>query len=147
METEKREIVLLLDFVRENGFTAEDCTPPTYKGEENNKETVNRYEKLNKIIIESFSEEVQKLLNEKILNLSIEEKKRRRYWQQQLGSRRGRIRTALSRENSNANQKLILDIEKLIKNISVNEFENENYFPKNKVLKLLSDCIEIIKNK
>ena len=147
METEKREIVLLLDFVRENGFTAEDCTPPSHRGEENNQKTVYRYEKLNKIIIDSFSEEVQKLLNEKILNLSIEDKKRRRYWQQQLGSRRGRIKTSLSRENSNANQKLILDIEKLIKNVRVNEFENENYFPKNKVLKLLSDCVEIIKKK
>ena len=147
MASEKKEMVLLTEFVRENGFTVDDCTPPSLRGEEKNKNAVNRYEKLNKIIIESFSKEIQLLLNEKILNLSAEEKKNRRYWQQQLGSRRGRIKTALSRDNSTANEKLIFDIEKLMKNISINEYENENYFPKDEVLKLLSKCIKIIKIK
>ncbi len=39
MASEKKEMVLLTEFVRENGFTVDDCTPPSLRGEEKNKNT------------------------------------------------------------------------------------------------------------
>ena len=106
----------LTDYVRTKGFIPDDCLSPKSRGVENNKKLVEKYNKLTEIIIRSFSTKVQNLLNEKTYNLTPLQKYERRYWQQQIGSLRGGIFTALSKQERSEKEKLYFDIEKLIRN-------------------------------
>ena len=98
MSHKKKEIektlLLVMKLIRSEGFTADDLISPRTK-KSSTPETRTRFNRINEIITLSFEEEVRSLLKANISDLSKEEKERRRYWQQQIGSKRNDIRNSL----------------------------------------------------
>ena len=140
----EKTLLLVMDLIRDEGFTAEDLISPKTRNKSDIK-TINRFNSINEIIKLSFPDEARKLIKANIDDLTSEQKKSRKYWQQQIGSRRNDIRNILlGRKHTNPTQTVLSNLKMAITAIEKMDETVLKSFDSKKVLSLINSAVSSI---
>ena len=149
MSNEKKTtktLLLVMDMIRDEGFYADDFISPRNKNT-SDIETINRFNRINEIIKLSFPDEARELITADIGDLTFKQKKDRKYWQQQIGSRRNDIRNILlGRKHSSRTQSVLSNLKMAISEIDKMEENELRRFDAKKVISLINSALDIMKN-
>ena len=149
MSNEKKTtktLLLVMDMIRDEGFHADDFISPRNKNT-SDIETINRFNRINEIIKLSFPDEARELMTADIGGLTSKQKKDRKYWQQQIGSRRNDIRNILlGRKHSSRTQSVLSNLKMAISEIDKMEENELRRFDAKKVISLINAALDIMKN-
>ena len=142
----KKTLLLVMDMIRDEGFHADDFISPKTKNT-SDIETINRFNRINEIIKISFPDEAKELIAADIGDLTSKQRKDRKYWQQQIGSRRNDIRNILlGRKHSSRTQTVLSNLKMAISEIDRMDENELRRFDAKKVISLINSVLDIIKN-
>ena len=142
----KKTLLLVMDMIRDEGFHADDFISPRTKNT-SDIEAINRFNRINEIIKLSFPDEAKELIAADIDDLTSKQKKDRKYWQQQIGSRRNDIRNILlGRKHSSRTQTVLSNLKMAISEIDRMDENELKRFDAKKVIFLINSVLDIIKD-
>ena len=146
MKSNKKTLLLVMDMIRDEGFTADDFISPRTKNTTDIR-VITRFNRINEIIKRSFPDEARELITADIGELTSKQKKDRLYWQQQIGSRRNDIRNILlGRKHSSRTQSVLSNLKMAISEIDKMEENELKSFDTKKVISLINSALDVIKN-